>query len=189
MTLGIRKSATGHHPDNRVGSQTFSVSLRGEPPGFQEAMAELRRDTIESILRTARKPGEQVVKVAAVVDDKPPAGKIKGYATFERFLKGSAIAELEMKLGFAKGALANGAYIYAVDPLSLNLSNVVPEGYTDWSDGVTPRQLHTLSQKHGVKVTYDPRYPASPSPIIQFRIVEEVPYVGKPRFVKNNETV
>ena len=138
MGLGIRKLATGHHPDNRVGSQTFSDSLRGEPLGFQEAMTELRRDTIESILRTARKPGEQVVKVAAVVDNKPPAAKIKGYATFQRFLKGSGIAELEIKLGFAKGALANGAYIYTVDALSLNLSNVVPEGYTDWSDGITP---------------------------------------------------
>ena len=51
------------------------------------------------------------------------------------------------------------------------------------------RQLHTLSQKHAVKAAYDPRYPASPSSIIQFRIVEEVPCIGEPRFLKNDETV
>jgi hypothetical protein len=190
MSFGIKATATGHHPDKKVDKQTFTDSLRGERLGFHEAMTELRRDTIESILRTARKPGEQVVKVAAVADPKePPLAKVKGYATFLRFLKGSGIAELEVKLGLAKGKLANGAYLYAVDPLSLNLSNVVPEGYTDWSDGVTPRELHNLSQKHGVTVTYDPRYPASASPIIQFRILDEVPYIGKPRFLKAGDIV
>jgi hypothetical protein len=189
---GIQKGPTGgDHADKKVGKQTFSDSLRGEPAGFQDAMTELRRDTIESILRTARKPGEQVVKVAAVADpNEPPLARVKGYATFLRFLKGSDIAELEVKLGLAKGKLAkHGAYIYKVDPLSLNFSNVVPEGYTDWSDGVTPRELHNLSQKHGVDVTYHPDYPASSSPIIQFRILDEVPYIGQPRFLKAGEIV
>lgn len=187
MSLGIRTAPTGHHPDKKVGKQTFADSLQGETRPFQEAMTELRRDTVETILRVARKPGEQVAKV--IRGDKPVYPMVRGFATFLRFLKGSSIAQLENKLGFAKGALAHGAYIYAVDPLALNLSNVVPEGYTDWSDGVTPRELHNLSTKSGTRVTYDPEYPASSSPIIQFRILEDVPYIGQPRFVKPGEIV
>lgn len=182
MTLGIRTTPTGHHPDKTVGKQTFADSLQGENRSFQEAMSELRRDTIETILRVARKPGEQVAKV--IRGDKPVYATVRGFCTFMRFLKGSGIPELEKKLGFAKGALAHGAHIYVVDPLSLTLSNVVPEGYTDWSDGVTPRELHKLSIRKGEAVTYDPEYPASPSPIVQFRILDDVPYIGQPRFVK-----
>jgi hypothetical protein len=195
MSIGItgitKGPKGGYHPEKKVDKQTFADSLRGEPVGFEEAMTELRRDTIESILRTARKPGEKVVKVAAVADpNAKPLAKVKGFATFLRFIKGSNITELKDKLGLAKDELSKyGAYIYTVDPFSLNLSNVVPEGYTDWSDGVTRRELHNLSQKHGVDVTYHPDYPASSSPIIQFRILEEVPYIGQPRFLKPGETV
>lgn len=187
MNVGIRKTPTGYHPDKKVDKQTFADSLQGEKLAFQDAMHELRRDTIETILRVARKPGEQVAKV--ISGDKPVYPAVRGFATFLRFLKGSSIPELEKKLGFAKGALAHGAHIYTVDPLALNLSNVVPEGYTDWSDGVTPRELHNLSKTKGEPVTYDPDYPPSSSPIIQFRILDDVPYIGQPRFVKPGEIV
>ena len=188
MTLRVEKTATGHHPVKQVDRRTFADSLGGASQGFVEAMTELRRDTIEIILRTARKPGEQVAKVVA--GDQPVRQTVGGYATFLRFLKGDGMAELENKLGFASGTLTrHGAYIYIVDPFSLNASNVVPEGYTDWSDGVTPRELHNLSQRSGVDVTYNPRYPAASAPIIQFRILDRVPYIGAPRFVKNDEVV
>jgi hypothetical protein len=191
MTLDIKSADTGHHPLKKVDKQTFASSLKGASSTEMEVMTELRRDTIDIILRTAHKPGEQVVKVVAgdnAVTATVPI-KVRGFVTFLRFLKGSGLAELETKLGFAKGALSMGAYIYNVDPFALNATNVVPEGYTDWSDGVTPRELHNLSQKHGVPVTYNPKYPASSAPIIQFRILEDVPYVGAPRFVRNGETV
>src|SRR5688572_30116278 len=187
MNLDVKKSDSGHHPLKKVDKQTFATSLKDASYAEKEVMSELRRETIDIILRNARKPGEQVVKV--VEGDKPVASKVRGFATFLRFLKGSGMAELEAKLGFAKGALSTGAHIYNVDPLALNATNVVPEGYTDWSDGVTPRELHNLSQKRGVAVTYDPKYPASTDPIIQFRILDEVPYIGPPRFVRNGETV
>jgi hypothetical protein len=186
---GIKQGPTGgYHADKKVDRQTFSDSLRGEPAGFQDAMTELRRDTIEIILRTARTRGQQVVKV--VKGDDPVWPTVRpGFATFLRFLQGSGIPELEETLGFAKGTLSHGAYLYSVDHLSLNASNIFPEGYTDWSDGVTARERYVLSQKHGVPVTDHPSYPASTKPIIQFRILDEVPYVGQPRFVKPGEIV
>jgi hypothetical protein len=186
MSLGIRTAATGLHPAKKVDKHTFSDSLSGERRPFQEAMTELRRDTVEIILRNARKPGEYVVKV--VDGSEPLRPKVRGFATFLRFLAGSGIAELERKLGLRSGALAHGAHIYTVNPLALNFSNVVPEGYTDWSDGVTPRELQNLSQKQATAVTYDPNYPASPEPIIQFRILDDVPYIGQPRFVRPGQT-
>ena len=184
MTLKVRTTPTGLHPDKTVDKNTFADSLKGPGlDGFRDAMTELRRDTVDIILRTARKPGEHVVKV--IQGDDPVYATVKGgFVTFLRFIVGSTLPELEEKLGFAKGKLANGAHLYMVDPLSLDASNVVPEGYSDWSDGVTPRELHNLSAAAGAAVTYDPRYPASRTPIIQFRILDEVPYVGQPRFVK-----
>jgi hypothetical protein len=150
-------------------------------------MREIRRDTIEILLRVARKPGEQVVKVAARYDGM--SATVSGYVTFLRFLEGSTCADLERKLGFKTGALANGAYIFNVDPLALNADNIVPRGNSDWSAGVTPRDLDNLSKKHGVTAEYDPDYPPAAEPVIQFKILTAVPFVGKPRFIKASETV
>ena len=65
----------------------------------------------------------------------------------------------------------------------------MPRGNSDWSAGVTPRDLHNLSNKHGVSVEYDPNYPPASDPVIQFKILTAVPFVGAPRFIKSGETV
>jgi len=152
-----------------------------------EALRDIRRDTIETLLRVARKPGEQVVKVVAKSDDLPAT--VSGYVTFLRFLEGSTCSDLEKKLGFKPGALSSGAHIFNVDALALNADNIVPRGNSDWSAGVTPRDLHNLSNKHGVTVEYDPSYPPASEPVIQFRILTAVPFIGRPRFIKPGERV
>jgi hypothetical protein len=156
--------------------------------GAPEIIQELRRETIEIILRQARTAGEQVVKVA--MGSRPLSATVKGYATFLRFLNGSDLADLEKKLGFKAGVLqSGGAYLYHVNPLSLNTRNIAPRGNTDWSAGVTPRDLHNLSQTHGVSVGYHRNYPPAVQPIFQFAILEPVPFLGQPRFIKLGETV
>jgi hypothetical protein len=170
-----------NHADNRDKAHLNSVA---DAP---EVLRDIRRDTIETLLRVARKPGEQVVKVIAKREKLPAT--ISGYVTFLHFLKGSTCSDLEKKLGFNPGALSRGAHIFNVDPLALNADNIVPRGNSDWSAGVTPRNLDKLSNKHGVTVEYDPDYPAASDPVIQFRILTEVPFVGKPRFIKGAEMV
>jgi len=152
-----------------------------------EVMQDIRRDTIETLLRVARRPDEQVVKVMSKYDGMQKT--VSGYVTFLRFLKGSTCAGLERKLGYKAGALANGAYILNVDALALNADNIVPRGNSDWSAGVTPRDLDNLSKEHGVTVEYDPDYPPASEPIIQFRLLTDVPFIGVPRFIKGHETV
>jgi hypothetical protein len=171
-----------------VNKADYDAALNALDDGAPDIMKELRRETIDIILRNARKAGEQVVKVS--MGTRPPATKVKGYATFLRFIQGSSLVELEGKLGFRSGALqTGGAYIYHVDPLALNASNIAPRGNSDWSAGVTPRDLHNLSQKTAKDVGYHKNYPPAAQPIIQFAILEEVPFLGAPRFIKNGDTV
>jgi hypothetical protein len=171
-----------------VNKADYDPSLNALDDDAPDIMKELRRETIDIILRNARKAGERVVKVS--MGTRPPATKVKGYATFLRFIEGSSLAELEGKLGFKSGALqTGGAYVYQVDPLALNASNVAPRGNSDWSAGVTPRDLHNLSQKTGKDVGYHRNYPPAAQPIIQFAILEEVPFLGAPRFIKPGDTV
>jgi hypothetical protein len=156
--------------------------------GAPEIVKELRKSTVEILLAHAKKADQQVVKVA--IGSKPPAPKVRGYATFLQFVVGSTLGELEQKLGFRTGVLqAHGAYIYHVNEHALNDRNIVPRGNTDWSAGVSPRDLHNLSRQSGVPVGYHRDYPAATIPIIQFCILEPVPYVGQPRFVKPGQTV
>ena len=151
--------------------------------GAPEIIKELRRATNEVILRQAKKEGQRVVKVG--VGTKPPTAKVRGYATFLSFIKGSGLADLERKLGFRAGVLQqHGAYIYHVDGLSLNANNIAPRGNTDWSAGVTPRDLDTLSKESGVSVGNHRDYPSATKPVLQFAILEEVSYVGEPVFIK-----
>ena len=49
--------------------------------------------------------------------------------------------------------------------------------------------LDNLSKRHGVTVEYDPDYPPASAPIIQFKILTAVPFVGRPRLIKGRETV
>ena len=171
-----------------VNEADYQPHLNALDAGAPDIMKELRRETIDIILRNARKTGEQVVKVA--MGSRPPAPKVKGYATFLRFLQGSGLAELEERLGFKTGALQrSGAYVYHIDPLTLKAENVAPRGNTDWSAGVTPRDLHNLSLKAGKPVAYHRDYPPAKQPIIQFAILEPVPYLGAPRFIKAGDTV
>lgn len=154
-----------------------------------EIIKEMRRETIEIILRQAKAPGEKVVKIARV-NDRPPLGMVRGYATLLRFLKGSNLIDLEKKLGFKNGALqSKGAYLYEVDPTSLNAATIVPRGNTDWSAGVTPRDLYNLSTRYGVNVGYNKNYPSAEQPIIQFLILRDVPLLGQPRLIKLGEIV
>jgi hypothetical protein len=153
-----------------------------------EIIQNLRRATNEIILRQAREAGQQVVKVG--VGDRPPTAKVMGYATFLSFVRGSSLSELEQKLGFKTGVLQYfGAYIYQVDGLSLNTTNIAPRGNTDWSAGITPRDLFNLSKEGGVAVGNHKDYPAATMPIFQFAILEEVPVVGVPRFIKSSGMV
>lgn len=156
--------------------------------GFPEIMKELRQATLEIILRQARKPGQSAVKVA--VGARPPTAKIKGYATFLRFIKGCTLSEMEQRLGFKSGVLQeHGAYIYKVDGFSLNTENIAPRGNTDWSAGITPRDLYNLSQESGKLVGNHRDYPSATKPIFQFQIIKDVPYVGEPRFIKPGSEV
>jgi hypothetical protein len=183
--LTIRRDGARAYVVNRADSRgnTHLNSVADAPVIMQE----IRRDTIESLLRVARRPGEQVVKVAARYDG--VSATVSGYVTFLRFLDGSTCADLERKLGFKAGALAGGAHIFNVDTLALNTNNIVPRGHSDWSAGVTPRDLDNLTTKHGMAVGYDPDYPPALAPVIQFKILTAVPFVGKPRFIKGSETV
>ena len=159
-------------------------STKGDPAIIQA----LRRETIDILLRTARAPEENVVKVA--MGSKPPANKVKGYATFLRFLEGSDLAELERRLGFKENVLqAGGAYVYKINPSLLNPGNIAPRGNTDWPGGVSPRDLYNVSQKHGVKVAYHRSYPPASSPIIQFVILEPVPVLDSPRFLTTGQAL
>jgi hypothetical protein len=171
-----------------VNEADYHPHLNALDAGAPDIMKELRRETIDIILRNARKADDHVVKVA--MGSRPPAPRVKGYATFLRFLQGAGLAELEEKLGFKTGVLqASGAYVYTIDPLALNADNIAPRGNTDWSAGVTPRDLHNLSVKEGKPVGYHRDYPAAKQPIIQFAILEPVPYLGAPRFLRAGDTV
>ena len=153
-----------------------------------EIIKELRAATIGIILRRARTEGEQVVKVQ--LGSKPPTAAIMGYATFLRFIAGCDLAALEAKLGFRAGVLREcGARLYRVDPLALNASNLAPRGNTDWSAGVSPRDLHNVSVKADVPVEYHRDYPAASKPIIQFAILYPVPFLGSPRFLEPGDSV
>lgn len=146
-----------------------------------DIIKELRRASNDIILRQAKVPGQFAVKVSAGLN--PPRAKVRGYATFLHFIQGSNLAELEQKLGFKSGVLQqNGAHIYLIDALSLQQGNIAPRGNTDWSGGMSPRDLATLSEQHGKAVANHRDYPPATRPIIQFAVLEEVPHVGV-RFV------
>jgi hypothetical protein len=186
MSFGIARydDDGAYYVVNKADYELGLNSVRGAPKIVQE----LRRETIGIILREAKKPGEQVVKVAMA--SRPPSPTVRGYATFLRFLSGSDLPELERKLGFKSGALQSaGAYVYHVDSLALNTNNIAPRGSSDWSAGVTPRDLHNLSQQHGMNVGYHRDYPPATQPIFQFTILEPVPFLGPPRFIKIGESV
>ncbi|WP_207000299.1 hypothetical protein [Trinickia mobilis] len=156
--------------------------------GAPDALIELRRATNELILLHARRAGQQVVKVVA--GDLPPRKTVKGYVTFLECIVNSRLQELEQKLGFKSGALQRyGAYLYNADALSLNVENIAPRGNTDWSGGVTPRDLFTLSEKMGADVGYHRDYPRAIHPIFQFEILKDVPIIGAPRFIVPNGVV
>jgi len=156
--------------------------------GLPEIIKELRQATNEILIRQARKFGECAVKVT--VGSKPPPAKVRGYATFLSLIKRSSLSELEMKLGFKSGALqSHGAYVFQVDGLALKTDNVAPRGNTDWSAGLTPRDLYTLSKMSGAAVGYHRDYPSATQPILQFVILAEVPFIGAPRFVMAGEVV
>jgi hypothetical protein len=153
-------------------------STKGMPPIMQE----LRQATNQLILEQARKLGQCAVKF--VVGSNPVRPKISGYATFLSFVQGSSPAELEAKLGFKPGVLqAHGAYMYQVDVLALNSGIIAPRGNSDWPGGITPRDLYNLSLKNRSAVHYSPNYPPATQPIPQFVILQEVPYIGPPRFI------
>ena len=156
--------------------------------GLPDIMKELRQDTNEILVRQAQKSGQSAVKIA--VGGKPPTAKIRGYATFLSFIKGSDLPELEQKLGFKSGVLQlHGAYVYHVDGLALTTSNIAPRGNTDWSAGLSPRDLYVLSNAIGAPVGYHREYPPAAKPIPQFIILAEVPFIGPPRFVKLGDVV
>jgi hypothetical protein len=152
------------------------------------AQKELRQATIELILVHGRRPGQRVVKVTA--GDRPVRSSVRGYATFLECVEHSDLRELEERLGFKTGALQHsGALLYFVDAFSLHAGNIAPRGNSDWSGGVTPRDLYELSARTGTEVGYHRDYPSASRPIIQFEIQTEVPVLGAPRFLGPHERV
>jgi len=179
------KQSIGKYDDDdayyAVNNADYDVGLNSTS-GDPEIIKELRRATNDIIIRQAKVPGQFAVKVSVGLNQ--PRAKVKGYATFLHFIEGSSLNELEQKLGFKNGVLQqNGAYVYLIDALSLHQDNIAPRGNTNWSAGLSPRDLATLSEQYGKDVAYHRDYPAATHPIIQFAVLEEVPYVGI-RFVK-----
>lgn len=169
---------------NRADYERELKSVMDAPAALQE----IRRATNEIILRHARQPGRSVVKVASAAYQPKP--KVRGYATFFHLIQGCTLPTLEDRLGFRRGTLkSHGVYLYTVDSLALNELNIAPRGNTDWSGGVTRRDLHNLSQQHGKKVDYHRDYPAAKDPILQFIILEEVPFIGALRLIGPDQTI
>jgi hypothetical protein len=159
-----------------VNNADYDIGLNSTA-GDPEIIQELRRATNDIIIRQAKMPGRFAVKIAAGLNQ--PRTTVKGYATFLHLIQGSSLAELEQQLGYKSGALQrNGAYVYLVDGLALNQNNIAPRGNTDWSAGVSPRDLDNLSKAAGKEIGYHRDYPAASKPIIQFVILEPVPHVG-----------
>lgn len=152
------------------------------------AIQELRHATNEIILRQARLPGRFVVKISVALNQ--PKQKVRGYATFLHLIQGLSLFDLENTLGFRPGVLQqNGAYLYVIDSLALNQGNIAPRGKTNWSAGITPRDLDNLSKAHGKEIAYHRDYPPAKNPIIQFALLEDVPTLGSVRFIKQGEVV
>ena len=169
------------HAYYAVNNADYDMALNSTD-GDLDIFKELRRATNDILIRKAIMPGQFPVKIATGLNQ--PRTKVRGYATFLHFIQGSSLAQLEEKLGFKTGVLQqHGAYVYLIDALSLHQGNIAPRGNTNWSAGVSPRDLATLSERSGKDVAYHRDYPAATSPIIQFAVLEEVPHVGV-RFVK-----
>ena len=151
-------------------------SVDGQPTVLQE----FRLATIDILLAVARRTDQYVIKVTPYV---PPRTSVKGYVTFPRFLEGCDLGGLERRLGFRSAILAGGAYLYTVNTASLNRTNIAPRGNTDWSAGVSPRDLANVSEKRGGSVSHHRDYPPASEPIIQFAILTPVPCMGAPRFI------
>ena len=161
------------------------LNLTADAPAI---IQELRQATNEIILRQARLPDRCAVKISVAIN--PPRPRVRGYATFLHLIQGCSLPDLESVLGFRSGVLQqNGVYLYVIDALSLNQSNIAPRGNTDWSAGVTPRDLYNLSKAHGVEVKYHRDYPSATNPIAQFIILSDVPFLGSVRHIKPGEVV
>ena len=150
-------------------------SLQGDDLSEQpDATREIRAATVASILRAVQNPANVLVKVSR---RGPPPARIRGYATFARFLEGATPQQFERMLGFRDGVLQEGCNVYYLDPHDLKPDNIGPRYLSSWSAGVSPRDLHTLSQQAGVPVGYHRDYPVAPDPIFQFVIFRpEVSY-------------
>ena len=157
-------------------------SVAGQP----EALQNIRAATVEILLARARNAGDTVVKVTM---NKPPCPAVKGYVTFLSQIAGSDLASLERKLGFRPGVLQQGAYVYSVDGSALHAGNIAPRGNSNWSAGVSPRDLDNLTKQVGAPVGYHKNYPPALDPVLQFTVLEPVPYVGAPRFVGATDRV
>lgn len=152
------------------------------------ALQEFRKATNEIILRQAALPGRFAVKISVALSQ--PKSKVRGYATFLHLIQGRSLSELENTLGFRAGVLQKyGAYLYVIDVLALNPGNIAPRGNTDWSAGITPRDLDNLSTAHGKEVKYHQNYPPAKNPVIQFVLLAEVPTLGSVRHIKQGEVV
>jgi len=186
MKLGIGKydDDDSYYVVNKADHDVGLNSVAGGP----KIIEELRQATNEIILRQARLPGQYVVKISVAIN--PPKPKVRGYTTFLHLIQGRSLPDLENTLGFRPGVLQqNGAYLYVIDSLALNQSNIAPRGNTDWSAGVSPRDLDNLSKAHGTEIKHHRDYPPAKNPIIQFVLLSEVPFLGAVRLIKPGEIV
>lgn len=178
------KDQDAFYASNKADIDPSLDSLEGAPAIF----AELREASNEIVLRRARSPETSVVKVTPGLE--PPTTCVMGYATFIDQIRGCTLEMLEQRLGMRGGVLQkDGAYVYTVDGLRLNQKNIVPRGSTDWPAGISPRALFILQQETGLLVEHNRDYPQAKVPIVQFRIIEEVPVIGKPRLITGNGVV
>lgn len=179
------KNGLGYYAENPADENAELDKLHGYP----DAILEFRRGTVELLLNHARRPEVSVAKVVSGAE--PVFDRVYGYVTFLSCIEGADLAELEKRLGFRTGVLTSrGAHLYRVDPSALTSKNVAPRGNTDWSAGITPRDLDSLTKTVGETVEHHREFPAAEIPIIQFRIHwPPVPCLGAPRFLKDNDRV
>ncbi len=171
------------YPDDSAYHVVNPADRTGDRIDDHPVIGELQRETRAGIWRAIRNPTNVAVKVTPL---RPPMDRVKGYATVARFLLGRTPREFEDLLGMRKGVLGVGCRVFVLDATDIAEEDIGPRGFTSWSAGVTPRELHRLSERAGAPVGYHRDYPAAREPIPQFTLFRPVK-VRSSRFLRYDE--
>jgi|GEM_PF-3508165 len=154
--------------DDSIYADRPNDNLSGAPSATQE----LRQASIAAIVRGVRRPGATVVKITRIgtVQD-----TVQGYVTMGRYIEGATPRQCEKILGLRTGALADGCLVYTIDASRITADNIAPRAFTNWPDGISPRELENQSRQAGFQKQYHPNYPPATDSIPQFEILSPVP--------------